>query len=155
VGTDLRRNVRYDLGLGWVLIYSVWDFAFIYGIVTPGNDHNVLGGWALVHLLTPLLLVLVVGRDSALYIQMRALSLAIALAFLVCLPYEPFIYLTPHWYDPTLAGTLAAVAFVGATCIAAHDIWSLRRTGQTETPLQWIILRLGLASRDLHKEAVP
>ncbi|MGE0746558.1 MAG: DUF5692 family protein [Rhodospirillales bacterium] len=115
VGGGPAKDFRYHLGLGWVLAYTMWDFAFFYGTVPPDLLGDYVVG-AAVHLLAPLLLI--IGRSAALYIQMRTVSLALAVAVGLVVPDDPIVQLDPAWHTPALATGVALAALAAAAAAA-------------------------------------
>ena len=112
------QSLKYDLGLVWVMSYTFWNFAFIYGTGPPGEPVGQWAAFGIVHLLTPLLIM---RGDAARYLQARAYSLALLMMVGVTFDREPFVYLVPGWYVSWLAQLVGAVALalalveVGAT----------------------------------------
>lgn len=100
--TDSKNNFRYDLGLSWILTYVVWNFVFIYGISSEGND-SPYAAFAVCHLIVPLLLM---GKSGLFFLQARAYSLGLFMMIFMSVPFEPFYYTSPNWYNPTVLFSL-------------------------------------------------
>ncbi len=131
--------VHYDLGMPWVLTYTVWDFVFIYGTIPPDQSPGLWGGFALVHLLAPLMLM---RTDARLYLQYRSYTLPFALAVLLIAPFEPWIYTTPDWYSPSTVQLLGAVSLA----MAIWTVFSRLKSRGDEKPgnlLETLIPRPG------------
>jgi hypothetical protein len=113
-----RRDVCYPVSGLWVAGYTLWNFSFVY----CRNSHGVIGafaGLAVIHLLAPL--VTMRGR-SELYIQSRAIALALVVGLRIAAPHPPYLYLTPDWYVPAVGSVLSAVSLLLAGCLAWRSI---------------------------------
>jgi hypothetical protein len=113
-----RRDVCYPLSGLWVAAYTLWDFTFVY----CRNSHGGIGasaGLAMIHLVAPL--VTMRGR-SELYIQSRAVALALVLIVRMAAPHPPYMYLTPDWYMPAVGSALSAVSLLLAGGVAWRAI---------------------------------
>ena len=102
---DADRHLRYDLGLDWVLAYSLWNFTFVYGTNPPGEPTGGMGGPSRWYI-WPCRWSLMRG-DANLYIQNRAYSLALLMMLAVTLPREPFFILRRRLAPPAGRGNLA------------------------------------------------
>ncbi|MEQ9363185.1 MAG: DUF5692 family protein [Leptospirales bacterium] len=113
---DEQKNLRYDLGMDWVLAYTLWNFTFVYGTNPPGEPTGEWAAFALVHLTVPLILM---RGNAELYIQNRAYSLALLMMLAVTLPREPFLYFVGDWHHPLAAQALriASLTFAGIVCL--------------------------------------
>ena len=107
------RGLRYDLGVFWILAYTLWDFTFLYGTNPPDRPTGEWTGLAVIHLSAPLFLM---GRDGALYAQMRVYSLWIVAGLALIVPFEPWLYRTPEWHNRSLSDALA-FASLGLTAL--------------------------------------
>lgn len=120
---DPQRNLRYDLGLDWVLAYTLWNFTFVYGTNPPGEPTGEWAAFALIHLLVPLVLI---RGDAELYIQSRAYSLALLMMLAVTLPHEPFLFFVGDWHHPIVAQVLRWSSLTLALIVLVR---SVRRVG--------------------------
>lgn len=109
------RDLRYDLGLGWVAAYSLWNFAFVYGN-RPG-----FAAFALVHVGVPLLAC---RLNASLWIQARVAILTLLMILRMTAPEPPFVVLVPEWQVPAVAQALHAAAFL----LMLGTVWRARRT---------------------------
>ncbi|QEP41686.1 hypothetical protein D5085_00120 [Ectothiorhodospiraceae bacterium BW-2] len=110
-----RRNMHYDVGMKWVIAYTLWDFTFIYSAHAPSEISGLWIGLAVIHLLTPLLMTL---KDASLYLQLRVYSLTVVVGYTITLPYEPWIVKTPHWYSADIDQGLALLSLSMALYLA-------------------------------------
>ncbi len=141
---DADRHLRYDLGLDWVLAYSLWNFTFVYGTNPPGEPTGEWAAFALVHLAVPLVLM---RGDANLYIQNRAYSLALLMMLAVTLPREPFLYFVGDWHHPLVAEILRWTSLGLATVVVLRSL--LSRSGRASSDrgprgiLTTVVKRLG------------
>ena len=118
---DPQQDLRYDLGLDWVLAYTLWNFTFIYGTGPAGEPPGEWSAFALTHLIVPLLLM---RGDAGRYIQFRAYALSLLMMLAVTLPEPPYLMFTPEWHHPAIA---AALRFTSLALAAFVLLRSLRR----------------------------
>lgn len=99
-GTDFRYSVTWL----WVIAYTAWNFAFVYGTAAPGSPLGEFAGLALIHLGAPLLAS---RGDATRWAQGR--TFALALTFLL-LPTATVPVDTQAWYHPTVAAGVGGLA---------------------------------------------
>ncbi len=138
---DPGRNLFYDLGPLWVLVYTVWNFTFVYGTNPPGHPTGEWAGMACVHLGAPLLLVLF-ARDSRLYIQMRTYALYLSIALVLLVPYAPFVHRTPNWHSFAAADFLAGMSLTFAVLLLLKHLRAGRHGNLPANPVEWLAGRL-------------
>lgn len=92
VDKDSKYNdFHYNIGLLWIIGYTVWNFTFVYSI-----SKGTLMPSTIVHLSIPLLLSI---KKESLYLQYRAISLLIIAAVYMTFYYEPYIMRSPNIYN--------------------------------------------------------
>jgi hypothetical protein len=117
--TPGRVDFRYDLTWLWILAYTIWNFAFVYGTAAPGDPKGNGAGLAVVHLVVPLLF----ARGAA-DRWMAGRMFALCLTF-ISVPTSHSPYDTSHWYDPTVASVFGVAALALACAAAAQRGWAL------------------------------
>lgn len=149
---DPKRNFRYNLGIAWVLAYTAWDFVFIYGVSKFGEG-SPFAAFAICHLVTPLLLM---GKTGDLYMQARAHSLSLYMFVRMSIPYEPFFFETPNWYNPTFQVFMQVIA-IGLTLWTVYlAIQKIRTTENAQNIVQLLFLPFIKSKKDIQpKSALP
>jgi len=128
--------VRYDLGPWWVAGYTAWNFAFVYGVDKPPDGPGASAGFALVHLLVPLLAM---RGDAKLWAEARTYGLAVLMLWRFEFPRPPMLLRTPHWYHPDVH-TALSIASLLVCSFVVYRAWK-RRAGA----VGWIAGRLTVA----------
>ncbi|OSM01408.1 DUF5692 family protein [Magnetofaba australis] len=128
---DARNPLEYDLGVGWVLAYVVWNFTFVYGTIPPETQPGQWAAFAIVHLLPPLLLM---GGNGARFIQARTYTLPFAMALYITNPGAPWLPVAENWHSPQIALALGAVALL-MTVATAVMMWRGRPAGEAPRTL--------------------
>ena len=139
--SDTGKNLQYELGMGWVLSYVLWNFVFVYGTNPPGEPTGEWAAFALVHLSVPLLLMR--GR-SEMFIQVRAYSLTLLMFLAVSAPYEPFLFRVPDWHNPLVSLILRAASLALAVYLVLRSILRLKNGKAPENILQSFIRAIQL-----------
>lgn len=142
VDDELTHHLRYDLGVLWILVYTLWDFTFVYGTNPPGRPTGEWAGLAVVHLMAPLCIM---ARNGTLYIQMRMYSLCILAGLALIVPFEPWLYRTPDWYHRPLADALAYISFGLATLLFLLQFRAGARSDVPANPVQVLARRASAA----------
>lgn len=109
-----HREVHYALGTGWVIAYSVWNFAFVY----PYQD-GLTSAFGLVHVGVPLLLSL--GCPER-WVQARTVALALCMIVLTWAPAPPFVADGRPLYDPAIGDGLELAALVVGVLVVVQQL---------------------------------
>ena len=120
---DKSRHLRYALGTGWIIAYTIWDFTFVYGLTAPNGFTGESAAFAICHLAVPLLLM---GQSGNLYMQARVYSLSLFMMVRISWPYEPFVFLVPDWYHPAVHLFFQWVSLIVATGIVLRNLFLSR-----------------------------
>ena len=159
VDANGRQNLRYDLGIGWVLAYTLWNFTFVFRTLAPELLFNEYMAGTILHLSVPLILTLVIGRDSTLYVQMRSISLALFTAAAIIYTPVPILETVPKWHSAELASILAAASFTSAATVSVkHLIYnpsSLAAVNLQQAVSRKIIHLVGLRARSVARKRQP
>ncbi|MBI5607288.1 MAG: hypothetical protein HY902_00240 [Deltaproteobacteria bacterium] len=114
VGPPPWREVRYPLGVPWILAYSLWNLVFVYG------DRPEFTAFALVHVLAPLLAG---GGRADRWIQARTAALALLMMVRMSAPQPPWLVRVPEWHHPDWARGLAWLSLAVAAAVALQSGW--------------------------------
>ncbi|OSM01844.1 hypothetical protein [Magnetofaba australis] len=143
-----KRTLHFDIGWGWVIAYTICDYVFLFGSNAPGEIPGLWGGYNIIQLAVPLLLI---GRDASLYMQMRVYALTWNVFLPLAYPHPPLMYQTPDWYGPNLITALELASLAAALYLVWRS-WNWVRSSQEgegapRNLLESALCRLGLATR--------
>ncbi len=126
---DENEYLHYDLGMGWVVAYTICDYVFLFGSNAPGEPTGQWGGYTMIHLAVPLLLM---GKNASLYMQMRVYSLCWSVFIPLAYPHPPLMFKTMDWYGPNIITILQWLS-LGAALYLVWRSWT-RVVAKGESP---------------------
>lgn len=127
-----KRDMHYPISHAWLWVYVLWNFLFVYGTNPPEQPTGEWAAFALLHLLTP---ILVTRARPELFMQARSYSLALAMAAMSVYPKAPLIYTTPEWHARPVAEVLAWISLVAAVGMTAHTFYTrFKQPAKAEAP---------------------
>jgi hypothetical protein len=114
-----RGRLAFDVGLDWVVAYTLWNFAFVYGSAAPGQPLGIWGPLGIVHLGVPLLLM---RGDAARWLEARAIVLALTIFWSLTFPDPPWTPMSEAWYVKSIADAIEWGAVVTAVAVVARRL---------------------------------
>ncbi len=109
-------KLQWDLGWPFIAVYTLWNFAFIYGSAPPDE---VPGQWttlAALHLGVPLVLAV---RNPRCWAEARVAALYLSVVLLDNAPGEPWV-VPSFWTWQELATPVGVLSFVSAICLVLY-----------------------------------
>ncbi|MCB9760783.1 MAG: hypothetical protein H6739_13155 [Alphaproteobacteria bacterium] len=124
----------HDMGLDWVVAYSVWGA--VYGYVNRGPEGQ-MGSWAVWAAATVASAWVVArGRQEA-FTEARVYTLGLFTAASAVAPDPPVTVLTPELYAPQVAMALHGVALVAVGVVIVRSVLEARQPGPPRNLVAW------------------
>jgi len=141
VAAGPRRWVEYDLGWAWIVVYTLWNAAFVIRTGAPGEAAGSFAWLIPVHLLAPLFFA---RGDAAHWAEARLVALAWCVGWLDVFRGSE---LAPavSWTTPGLASFVGIVS-VGASAFLL-GFHGAQHAARPPSALAWLAQRLRPAAR--------
>ncbi|MCB9760784.1 MAG: hypothetical protein H6739_13160 [Alphaproteobacteria bacterium] len=141
VSDDKQRRVTYQVTIGWVLAYAVWDYNFLSMLKDLDGTARVgsWGGLALVQVVATLLACRFRAED---FMVARVCSLVVLGIPILVVPFEPWLMFTPGWRTPGLAQALYALALALVLGAAVAAVLRARRGEAPQNGVEWAVAAL-------------